>query len=317
MFGVPKKHKPMKSLPLHTSAYQSLVQEFSRHLQRLGYNRFSCRSQPSSLREFLHRLEQQGITELENITPKHIQEHYNYLLERPNQQRGGLLSGSTIEQHLYALKLFFRQQETLGAISTNPISGLIFPRHTSPGRTILTIDQVKQLYAACGSLRDKALLGIFYGCGLRRAEGEQLNIADVQFRNQLLYVRQGKGKKRRVVPMSKQVAQDLQEYFYHERNQYLPKQNEDKEPAFILNIYGHRMRGNDYGRKFKQLIQKAGLPDHYSLHHLRHAIATHLLEGGLSLEQVRDFLGHNCLESTQIYTRISQAYLSSQTYGSR
>jgi integrase/recombinase XerD len=307
----------MKSLPLHTPIYRDYVREFSRHLQRLGYNRPSWKSQPACLREFLHRLEQQGLTELENITPSHIQEHYNYLLERPNQQRGGLLSGSTIEGHLYALKLFFFQQETLGAITANPISGLVFPRHTHPERAVLTIEQVKQLYAACGSLRDKALLGIFYGCGLRRAEAERLNIADVQFRNRLLYVRQGKGRKRRVVPMGEQVAGDLQEYFHQERSQYLQQQNEDSRQAFILNRHGQRMRGNDYGRKFKQLVQKAGLPDHYSLHHLRHSIATHLLEGGLSLEQVRDFLGHNCLESTQIYTRVSQSYLKSQTYGKR
>lgn len=307
----------MKKLLLHTRIFQDYVREFSRHLERLGYNQPSWESQPASLREFLHQMERQGITDIKDITPKHIQEHYNYLLERPNQQRGGLLSGSTIEGHLYALKLFFRQQEILGTIISNPISGLIFPRHTHPERSILTVDQVKQLYAACGSLRDKALLGIFYGCGLRRAEGEQLNVADVQFRNRLLYVRQGKGKKRRVVPMGKQVAQDLQEYFYQERGQYLQKQTEDSQQAFMLNYYGQRMRGQDYSRKFKLLLQKAELPDSYSLHHLRHSIATHLLEGGLSLEQVRDFLGHNCLESTQIYTRISQEYLSRQTYGNR
>lgn len=307
----------MKSLPLHTPSYQSLVRAFSRHLQRLGYNRPSWESQPACLHEFLHRLEQQGITDIKDVTPRHIREHYNYLLERPNRQRGGLLSGSTIEQHLYALKLFFQWQEIAGAIIANPISGLIFPRHTSPQRAILTIDQVKQLYEVCGSLRDKAMLGIFYGCGLRRTEGEQLNIADVQFRNQLLYVRQGKGKKRRVVPMSSQVAGDLQDYFYHERSQYIQEQTEDSQQAFILNYYGQRMRGPDYSRKFKLLLQKAELPNHYSLHHLRHAIATHLLEGGLSLEQVRDFLGHSCLESTQLYTRISSHYLSRQTYGSR
>ncbi|AKD02105.1 tyrosine-type recombinase/integrase [Pontibacter korlensis] len=304
----------MKNLPLHTPGFQRLVREFSRHLRRLGYNPSSCKSQPSSLREFLHWLEQQGITDVESVRPKHIKEHYQYLLERPNQQRVGCLSTSTVVQHLYTLKLFFHYQETLGTITANPISGLIFPRPVSPERTVLTVEQVKQLYSACETLREKAMLAIFYGCGLRRSEAEQLNISDVQFRNQLLYVRQGKGKKRRVVPMSGQVARDLQEYFYRERSQYEKKQDEDSRQAFLLNVNGHRMRGGDYGRKLKLLLRKVNLPQHFSLHHLRHSIATHLLEGGLSLEQVRDFLGHNSIETTQLYTRISQSYLATQTH---
>jgi integrase/recombinase XerD len=70
------------------------------------------------------------------------------------------------------------------------------------------------------------------------------------------------------------------------------------------------MLGNGYWNKFKCLAQKAGLPKEISLHHLRHSIATHLLESGLSIEQVRDFLGHRHLESTQIYTRIKISQMS-------
>ena len=72
------------------------------------------------------------------------------------------------------------------------------------------------------------------------------------------------------------------------------------------------MLGYAYWKRLKYLVQLAGLPEQISLHHLRHSIATHLLESGLSIEQVRDFLGHRYLESTQIYTRISKQYLSTQ-----
>jgi integrase/recombinase XerD len=159
-------------------------------------------------------------------------------------------------------------------------------------------------------MREKALLALFYGCGLRRSEAEKLNIDDVNFKNQLLYVRMGKGKRRRVVPMTEQVKRDLENYYKNERIIYTKELTADNQKALMLNNHGNRMLGNGYWNKFKCLAQKAGLPKQISLHHLRHSIATHLLESGLSIEQVRDFLGHRHLESTQIYTRVKFNQLS-------
>src|SRR5690554_7783862 len=91
----------------------------------------------------------------------------------------------------------------------NPISGLEFPTPKTKPREILSLKEINQLYDTCENYWQRAVLGIYYGCGLRRSEGINLNIKDVHFRSSLLYVREGKGAKRRVVPMSENVKNDL------------------------------------------------------------------------------------------------------------
>jgi integrase/recombinase XerD len=120
-------------------------------------------------------------------------------------------------------------------------------------------------------------------------------------------VRSGKGKKRRVIPMTGQVRTDLQNYYLYERSLYVRDITRDNQNAFVLNNRGNRMR--EYWKRLKYLVKLAELPEWVSLHHLRHSIATHLLESGLSIEQVRDFLGHRYLESTQIYTKVQKCLL--------
>jgi integrase/recombinase XerD len=302
------KHIVMKHLIIYNRKYRDLLKDFGQYLKRVGYNKGSQTAMPSCVREFFHWLEQRGINSLDQITPEHIRKHYDYLCERPNHNRGGNLSDSLVHHHLYALKTFMNYQEQNGNIGSNPFGVLTFPRPQYQSRQVLGREEIKTLYQACQSMRDKAMLSLFYGCGLRRSEAIKLNINDIHFKGQLLYVRSGKGKKRRVVPMTGQVAADLQNYYLYERGLYMKGVTRDNQNAFVLNNHGNRML--DYWKRLKYLVRQAGLPGWVSLHHLRHSIATHLLEGGLSIEQVRDFLGHRHLESTQVYTRIKVSQLS-------
>jgi len=302
----------MKHLPLQNQSYQALLKEFSLHLKRLGYNKHSQQALPSSVREFFYRLEQQGIHNLNKITPELINRHYEYLTQRPNQTRPGNLSQSMLQQHVWALKTFFNYQEIEGKVKENPFSVLHFPCAEHKKRAVLTRGEITKLYQVCVTLRDRAMLGLFYGCGLRKSEAEKLNLKDISFKSQLLYVRSGKGKKRRVVPVTGQVIEDFKNYYYLERIHIRKKEDPDSQKSFMLNRWGERMHGQSYWRRLKYLVQKAGINKsrQISPHSLRHSIATHLLESGLSVEQVRDFLGHSHLESTQIYTRVSRKYLT-------
>lgn len=293
-----------------TEAHRAKVEEFKTHLGRLGYSEKTLHMLPSCAAEFLAKLEEKGIYHLGEIEPVHIQEHYEYLTERPHQRRPGGLSDSMINHHLYAIRLFLNYQEQLGRIRENPISGLDFPRPSKGARDILTPREVKQLYQVTRTFKERAILGIFYGCGLRRSEGVALNIKDISFKNNLLHVREGKGKKRRVVPFNEQVKEDFKNYLYRER------WARENIAAFICNQAGNRTSGNRFNKILKTLLSRAreeypGFADsrEISLHGLRHSIATHLLDNGLPVEQVRDFLGHAHLEATQIYTRISRRKL--------
>lgn len=280
------------------------IEQFKIHLERLGYGKGSQRMLPACVAEFLDKLEEKGIYELRQIEPIHIQQHYEYLTQRPNKKKPGGLSSVMLNHHIYSIRTFLNYQEQIGNISENPISGLYFPRPESRQREILTIKEIKQVYETAETYREKAILGIFYGCGLRRSEGEALNIKDISFKNSLLYVREGKGKKRRAVPVNEKVLNDFKNYLYNERFA------KEGETAFITNQNGRRTSGNYYNKAIKTIIKKAGIEKEICLHSLRHSIATQLLENGLSIEYVRDFLGHKHLEATQIYTRISKKKLS-------
>lgn len=275
------------------------VQQFKTHLERLGYSKTSINMLPNCVKSFLEYANQEA-AQVESTDITHF---YNYLQERPNQRKSGGLSESYINHHVYALKLFFAWQEEKGAITENPISSLEFKSPTSKPREILTLTEIKELYESCENYKERAVLSIYYGCGLRRSEGEKLNLKDIHFRSNLLYVREGKGSKRRAVPLSEKVKEDLKNYALKERN---PK---GEETAFITNKIGKRTSGNSYNNILKVILERTAIKKEITLHCLRHSIATHLLESGLSVEYVRDFLGHKHLESTQIYTRINKKQL--------
>ena len=285
----------------------NIIKQYRIYLERMGYSKTSIAMLPNCTRDFLKFTSQfypyQGRKLIQSIESKDIRAYHQYLQERPNKKRTGGLSESYINHHLYSLKIFFAWQEELGVTTTNPISSLSFKKPTTKPREILSVAEIKQLYEATETLKEKAILSLFYGCGLRRTEGEKLNLKDIHFRSGILYVREGKSGKRRAVPMSKKVSQDLKDYAYQER---FARPN---EPAAITNRIGTRITGSSCNDLLKSVLKKTRIEKQITLHSLRHSIATHLLERGLSVEYVRGFLGHKHLESTQIYTRVKNKQL--------
>ena len=145
-------------------------------------------------------------------------------------------------------------------------------------------------------------MAIYYGCGLRNSEGERIKLNHIHYEKSLLQVLPGKSYKGRYVPLSAGVAKDLKEYQKYSRP-YLAIENQE---YLIIGKFGKFMKGSSMGNRIKQLVEKAGIQKQISLHGLRHSIATHLLQGGMPLEQISRFLGHNSLDSTQIYTRLME-----------
>ena len=134
-----------------------------------------------------------------------------------------------IQHFMYALKTFFSWLEITEQIDYNPISGMKFKRAKQNVREPLTTEEIRQLFEATTTLKETALLHIFYSCGLRRSEGEALNIQDIHFKLQLLFVREGKGAKRRVVPITERVSKELEDYYLNERCSTTVKKVKDVE----------------------------------------------------------------------------------------
>jgi len=277
----------------------TILHQFKAFLYQVGYSDSTQKMLPALVTELI---QQQSITDISYIEQQKVKSFLEFLQTRPLKLRSGALSEMMISHYVYALKTFFTWLEITEQIDYNPISGMKFKRPKQNIREPLSKEEIQQLFTTATTLKETALLHIFYSCGLRRSEGEALNINDIHFKNQLLYVREGKGAKRRVVPVTEKVSKELEEYYLQERCSSAVKKVKD-EDAFLLNRIGNRMTGDQLNKLLKEIIGKAGITKEITLHHLRHSIATHLLQSGMSMEYVRDFLGHSFLETTQIYAK--------------
>ena len=312
----------MKHLPLISAAFKYVEKSFGEWLDVLGYNEHSVYEMPNQVRALLHYLEQQGKTSLKDITKEEIKTYYHNVLKyRPNKTKGGSLSNGTLNKHLDALNKFC---DYLRQSGRQIIPALSIQREENDSKTpaVLTEAEVKALYKACDdypewsknkaewfypalALRDKAMLTIYYGCGLRRNEGIHIELNDIWWDKQLLHVKKGKNYKERFVPISKSGIKHLERYLYDARPMLL---REKKSDAFFINERGKPMQGAMMLLRLNTLIertQNARLQEKQAgLHTLRHSIATHLLGNGMDMEKIKDFLGHTSLESTQIYTHL-------------
>lgn len=296
----------MKKLEVHTRSYQKLVQDFSQWLAALGYSESSQTVLPQHVREFLHWLEGEAITEMKLISSHHVKGFMAYLNERGNERKQGQpLSEAHLAKFLQGIKLLAKYGKQTGKSVFSVAQGVIQPRK-SAGH-YLSKTEVQSLYEATShnayGLRDRAMLSVFYGCGLRKNEGLHLDVSDVLFKQGLLYVRKGKNRKERYVPMGAKVQADLISYLEKARPLFMP---ELTEMGLFLNYTGHRLSGVSHAARLHKLVVKAEIEVKCSLHTLRHSIATHLLRNGMPLRQVSEFLGHASLESTQIYTHIEK-----------
>ncbi|MFC7526849.1 tyrosine-type recombinase/integrase [Parapedobacter sp. GCM10030251] len=284
--------------PLHTR----LQAGFGEWLRILNFEPTSQRDMPKMLKEFLLYLEASGCHSPENITETHLECYLSHLYQRPNKLRGGAISKNYIRKHLQVVRKFARYLAESGQGSFTVSVGLT--GKSSNVGAILTKPEVARLYKATGNdalgLRDRAMLAVYYGCGLRKNEGIALDVGDILLDKGLVLVRKGKGYKARHVPLTGHNRGDIEAYLLYGRPHLLGGKNGN---ALLLNRAGRRLRHPLC--RLAGLKGAAGIKKAVGLHTLRHSIATHLLESGMGLEQIQRFLGHSSLESTQIYTHIT------------
>ena len=220
--------------------------------------------------------------------------------------RAAGLSPATIGRRVAAIRSFFKHQSLLGVRADNPAAELDLPRRrrTLP-RTLSPAEAERLVEAASGTtpraLRDRALVELLYGAGLRVSEAVGLDKAGVDLEQRLVRC-VGKGSKERVVPIGRQAVQALRRYLARGRP-YLDKRH---RPELFLNAKGGGLTRAGAFLILRQLAAKAGLePERVHPHLLRHSFATHLLEGGADLRSVQEMLGHADLATTELYTHVS------------
>jgi integrase/recombinase XerD len=172
--------------------------------------------------------------------------------------------------------------------------------------TVLSKEGVQTLFKTCDDSllgkRNKALLAIYYGCGLRRQEGTDLNIEDIDLNKGQIFIAKSKTRRQRNVPINKSMLDIVEDYLFNVREKLIDQ--EDSQNAFLVTEKGNRLAKETVVYILKSLLKEAKITTKASPHTLRHSIATHLLQSGMKLENISLFLGHRSLDSTQIYTHL-------------
>ena len=295
--GAPSKHK------IYTEFYQEQAVNYKKHLDILGLNPETTQARYLYLREFFSYLENNKIFTIKQVTPKEIAQYNDYLKAKKSQRTGKALKQKSIYDHMRNLQQYLGYLLEIETIKSNPASHLKFTAVSeNVARFIFSQDQIQALYQVA-NLEEKAILNIGYGCGLRVQEMSDLNKEDIRFSENLVIVQKGKNSKRRLVPISDKIKTELEEFIFS---------NEKKTNEIFVHSKGQRMQTGTLNKRLKNLIYKAKLNlnetelNSIGIHNLRHSIATHLLQNGMKLEQVQKFLGHSHIESTEIYTHITQ-----------
>lgn len=288
---------------LYNPLYIRLHAGFSQWLRILNFEPSSPRDMPKLLTEFLIYLQDSNCHRPHDIQQEHLKKYLEHLHERPNKTAAGAISLNYIRKHLQVIRKFSRYLTESGQESFTV--KLVIKGKSTNVKCILSLAEISSLYEAAKDdtlgLRDKAILALYYGCGLRKNEGANIDVRDILLDKDLVFVRKGKGYKERYVPLAGRAKADLENYILYARPHLA---GDKKEDALLLNVNGTRLSSQMPYDRLQRLKVIARIKKPAGLHTLRHSIASHLLHSGMALEQIQRFLGHSSMESTQIYTHL-------------
>ncbi|MDJ0847412.1 MAG: tyrosine recombinase [Myxococcota bacterium] len=258
------------------------------------------------LARFVEHLERQGATRVADLRREHLT---GFLAEL--EARG--LGARSRARALVAARRWLRHLGAAGALEHDPSEGVETPRFRAPLPRLLDASETAALIEAvdAGSLlglRDRAMLEVLYGGGLRVSELVGLPLGGLDLRAGVLRV-VGKGRRERIVPLGEPALEALDAYL-EEGRPVLARASRPRSDAVFLSRRGSAMTRQNFFTRLRSIARQAGIPSaRVSPHVLRHAFATDLLEGGADLRAVQSMLGHADLSTTQIYTHVSRGRL--------
>ncbi len=283
-----------------------------------GASAHTLRAYRRELRSFAAWLATHGNRRVNRIEHTHIRAYLGTLYERG-------LSKASAARALAAIRSWFKWLARAGHVEQNAASLVATPRLPKHLPRVPSIEQMNRVVDsvrdddASWPARDRAILEMLYGCGIRNAELTALNLDDIHWANEAILVR-GKGQKQRYVPLGDAAAEALRAYLAERATRLTagPREKSASTPALFVNL---RLRGlatggqarlttRSVGRIVKRIAMLRGLPSDVHPHTLRHAFGTHLLEEGADLRAIQELLGHERLSTTQRYTQLTTAQLT-------
>jgi len=294
---------------------EQLIEQFLEHLRyERNVSAHTLRNYASDLEQFVNHIAPvdpksgaRRFPELKNVDHLTIRE---WLAELHSAQK----KKASIARKLAALRTFFQFLVREGLLESNPAKLVSTPRQEKKLPKHLSIEEAIKFIETPDTntdlgKRDRAMLELMYATGIRVAELTTLNLADIDFRNQLIRVT-GKRRKQRIVPFGDPAANAIRDYL-KVRDKFLmssPISDRDDEAVF-LNYQGTRITTRSVGRMVEKYIKICAGVHRISPHALRHSFATHLLDSGADLRDIQELLGHARLSTTQVYTHVSMEKL--------
>ncbi|MDD5845585.1 MAG: tyrosine recombinase [Olsenella sp.] len=254
------------------------------------------------LERYVKALEEKGVTEPDDVTRPLIEEHLEHLAEEG-------YAPSSVERALSAIKSFhrFMLQEEMSSVS--PAAALPLPKKAERLPDVLSVRQALALLdqpfpkTAAGQ-RDRAIIEVLYGCGLRVSELTGLDVGAVSLEDEVVRVI-GKGSKERLVPLMGSAHEALAEYLSDWRGELVSSRS---GAAVFLNVRGGRISRQSVFAIVERAGRVVGI-DGLHPHTLRHSFATHMLQGGADIRIVQELLGHSSIQTTQLYTHLDRSHL--------
>lgn len=275
--------KPSDALPDLNKVQKEKITEFKNWMQSKRYSSSTINTYSDSLQTFLRYYQTKTIEEITNDDL--IVFNNQYILA--NQ-----LSASLQNQVVNAVKLFFRSvvnRQIDPEFIHRPKTQKLLPN-------VLSKEEIKLILNTLGNVKHKAMLSLLYSCGLRRSELLTLKLTDIDSKRHLIVIRQSKGKKDRIVPLSEKILELLREYYIAYKPKLWLFEGQDKKSAYDESSLANVL---------KQALEKSKIKKPVTLHWLRHSYATHLLENGTDLRYIQEILGHSRSSTTEIYTHVS------------
>ncbi len=282
------------------------VTDYLNHLKALGRSMHTIKGTKYDLRRFVRFLENEQVLHIEDLTAEVIAD-YQQELYFCLTAKGKPLSVRTQAQRLGVIKGFSRYLKQQDYLLHDPAKAIQLPKKPKRlPKVILSEKEIKKLLAAPDmrtnrGYRNRVILELLYDTAIRRAEVASIRLADLDLAAGYLLIH-GKGDKDRVVPVSQRVCERVQNYLLMVR----PKFVSSDDPGYlILNRWGQKMGPNSIWAVVKRCVALSKINKNITTHTFRHTCATHMLKNGAPVRHLQEMLGHESLESTQIYTHVT------------
>jgi integrase/recombinase XerD len=296
--------------------FKGCLTEYLNYLGAKGFVPGTLKWHRLKLQRLFGYLESQNITDPREVNPEQIQRYRGYLKEEYRTPHGKPLADATYQDHVAIYTAFFGWMEQTGRILITPAP--IEPPDRSKPRAVklprvLNEAEVLKVLETCPTntpvgLRNRAILEILYSTGIRRQELVNLNLDDFLPGQGELVIRQGKGRKDRVVPIGEHAIKFTEAYLKLIRPWLA--QSADEKALFLNSVTGARLSPASVEEFTKNIARKSGVRKPISPHTFRHSMATHLLRNNADLRHIQAILGHASLKTTEIYTHLDLNQLS-------